>query len=129
MRPREWNSQKSNYSLPEIDVISASRSLEIALESCSIKEKRKLVELWLQKWNSQNIKFSVAKMDIIGAPLSLQKASECCAIKGLRKTSIWKEKKNWEPAQLSVSPPRRRDGEEERTPSTVGSVEDVYMLE
>ena len=41
MRPREWNSQKFNYSLPEIDVISASRSLEIALEGMLYHEGEK----------------------------------------------------------------------------------------
>ena len=48
-------------------------------------------------------KFSVAKMEVIWRLLSLQKANECCAIKELRKTSVWKQRKNWELAQVSVT--------------------------
>ncbi len=50
-----------------------------------------------------DIKFSVAKTEVTWRLLSLQKANECCAIKELRKKSVWKEKKNWELAQVSVS--------------------------
>ena len=42
-------------------------------------------------------------MDINCSLLSLRKANECCAIKGLRKTSVWKEKRNWESGQVRVS--------------------------
>ena len=51
-----------------------------------------------------DIKFSVAKPEVTWRLLSLQKANECCPIKELRKKSVWKEKKNWELAQVRVPP-------------------------
>ena len=55
----------------------------------------------VQNRNAPDIKFSVAEMDVICRLLSLQNADECCAIKELRKTSVWKQRKNWESAQVS----------------------------
>jgi hypothetical protein len=56
----------------------------------------------IQNWNALDIKFSAAKMEVIWTLLNRQKANESCAIKGLRKTSVWKQKKNWESAQVRV---------------------------
>ena len=44
--------------------------------------------------------------------MNVQKANESCATKGLRKTSVRKWKKNWEPAQVSLSPERLKELEE-----------------
>jgi hypothetical protein len=40
-------------------------------------------------------------MEAIWRLLSLQNFNECCAIKELRKSFVWKQRKNWESAQVS----------------------------
>ena len=82
-------------------------SLEIIqdrfIDSCLItKEERKVVQFRFKTGIPLKISgFSLLRLFGYYFWTFERPVTECCAIKGLRKTSVWKEKKNWESGQVS----------------------------